>query len=92
MAYTMTHKEIAKALALKQMRRFWDDAQKQKDVIINKKDRPTLGSLYYDHSSRTEGQLLDALERFKAWLGTSEVDDLISAAEKNLSDLAEETP
>ena len=84
MAYTMTHKEIAKALALKQMRRFWDDAQKQKDVIINKKDRPTLASLYYDHSSRTEGQLLDALERFKAWLGTSEVDDLISAAKKNV--------
>lgn len=84
MAYTMTHKEIAKALALKQMRRFWDDAQKQKDVIINEEDRPTLGSLYCVHSSRTEDQLLDALERFKAWLGTSEVDDLISAAEKNV--------
>jgi len=41
MAYTMTHKEIAK-------------------------------------------RLLDALERLKAWLGTSEVDDLISAAEKNV--------
>jgi len=77
----MTHKEIAKVLAQKQMRSFWDDAQKQ---IDNKNHRPTLGALYYDYSSRTEDQLLEALEDYKACLGTSEVDDLISAAEKNV--------
>jgi len=79
----MTHKEIAEELAKKeygQPSSYWVSSYK-----------PELWDLRAVYSSYTAERLLDALERFKAWLGTSEVDDLISAAEKNLSDLTKET-
>jgi len=72
----MTHKEIANGLAEKeygQPSSYWVSSYK-----------PELWDLRAVYSSYTAVRLLDALERLKAWLGTSEVDDLISAAEKNV--------
>jgi hypothetical protein len=73
MAFTMTHKEIANELADKEMGHdstYWTSSY-----------RPDLQATY---NSYTEENLLEALERYKAWLGTSDVDDLISAAKKNV--------
>ena len=77
MAYTMTHKEIAEDLAGK---------------VAGSFDFETLLQVAYEalkeeYEESTEQELLEKVEEHKEYLGTTQVDDLLSAARKNVASL-----
>ena len=70
----MTHKEIAEALASKVAGSFDFETLLQTAYEVLKED----------YEEQTEEDLLEAIEEHKEYLGTTDVDDLISAAKKNV--------
>jgi len=75
MVYTMTHKEIAEELAGQVAGTFDFETLLQTAYEVLKEE--------YEDS--TEQELLEKVEEHKEYLGTTQVDDLLSAARKNVA-------